>query len=136
MPGGAERVMSFLDKNLNSSDLQTTLLVLGHEESSAYDIKGVDVIFFNKTRVLNAIPKIILCLLKEKPQIIMSSIDHLNVSMGMISPIFPRIVFVGRQASVSKASSDYQAKSTNKFFSILRKWALRKLNYIVCHIII
>ncbi|SIS51161.1 Glycosyltransferase involved in cell wall bisynthesis [Zobellia uliginosa] len=132
MPGGAERVMSFLAKNLNSSDFETTLLVLGHEANTAYDIMGVNVIFLNKTRVLTAIPNLILHLLKEKPQIIMSSIDHLNVSMGMISPIFTRIVFVGRQASVSKASSDYQAKSTNKFFSILRKWALRKLNYIVC----
>lgn len=132
MPGGAERIMTFLAKNIGPDHFETQLLVLGSNSNTAYNIDGVNAEFLNKNRVLSSIPSLILHIKKVKPDVVMSSIDHLNVIMGAISVLFSHTIFIGRQASVSKVSANFQAKKTNKLFSVLRKWALRKLDYLVC----
>ncbi|MBU3024411.1 glycosyltransferase [Zobellia galactanivorans] len=132
MPGGAERIMAFLSKNLSTKHFDTKLLVLGPQSSTAYDINGVNVSFLNKTRVLTSLPNLYIYIKKSKPDIVMSSIDHLNVTMGTLSVLFPKTIFIGRQASISQVSSNFHSKKTNKLFTVLRKWALNNFDYLVC----
>jgi hypothetical protein len=75
--GGAERVISFVAQNIDNSIFESTLLVTGYRKDAAYDIKGIQVKFLEKSRVFTAIPNIFLFLLKHKPHYVLSSIGHL-----------------------------------------------------------
>jgi hypothetical protein len=130
--GGAERIMSFLSKNLDASIFDCSLLVVGSQQNIAYDVENMNIKFLNKKRVLYSIPDLIRCFAKEKPQIIMGSIAHLNFAIGLISVLFPKIIFVGRQAGIIKISSLYNTKRKVRLFSFLMKTGAKQLDYIIC----
>jgi len=98
--GGAERVISFLVRKLDKSKFHCRLLVLGFKENAVYQIGDSDVIYLNKPRLLKSISSIVDVILKEKPNIVFSSIGHVNVLMGILSFFFMRIKFIAREASV------------------------------------
>lgn len=116
--GGAERVMSFISQNLNKEKFDVTLIVIGFEKDSKYIITGIPVKFLNKKRVLNSIFPLILTLRKDKPQIVVSALAHLNIIMGLISLIFPKIKFIGRHTIVSTVANKYK---TGQKYSTRRK---------------
>ncbi|MET7030260.1 glycosyltransferase [Sediminicola luteus] len=132
MAGGAERIMTFLTKNLDNTIFDCTLIVIGSQQEIAYDTANLRIIFLNRSRVLYSIPSLIRCIKKEKPQIVMGTVSHLNLAIGLISYIFPNIHFLGRQAAISKISSYHSSGNKNYLFSFLLKTALRKLDYIIC----
>lgn len=128
--GGAERIMSFISQNLDSERFDSKLLIAGYSKDAAYDIKNIEVTYLNKSRVLYAIPSIILYLIKNKPKIAFSSISHLNVVMAIISFLFRKTKFIGREATIG---SEY--KKTKKRFDIhnfLHDKLYNKLDMIVC----
>ncbi|MDO6819739.1 glycosyltransferase [Zobellia sp. 1_MG-2023] len=128
--GGAERVMSFLAQNLNKEQFNPILLVVGHNENVAYDVKDTNVFFLKKDKVSNAIPKIIRFFYDQKPQIVISAIAHLNMAMALISPLFPNTKFVGRETIV--ASKSTKQKSRSLVSTILFKLKPKLLDCIVC----
>ena len=111
--GGAERVMSFVSQNLDSNKFESILLVAGFAKDSAYDVSNIKTIFLNKPRVLTAIPHIIKAIFKHKPEIVVSSIAHTNTAMAMISPLFRKTKFVGRESTVLGARKEEE--KTNKW---------------------
>ena len=46
--GGAERVMSFLSENIDQTKFTSSLVVVGYEKNSKYEIKNIPVYFLNK----------------------------------------------------------------------------------------
>ena len=44
--GGAERVISYLASNLNKSEFDVTLIIVGKEKDAAYNVKDIPVFFF------------------------------------------------------------------------------------------
>ena len=117
--GGAERVISFVAQNIDSDKFQSTLLITGSKKDSAYAINGIDIKFLEKSRVLNATPAIFMFLLKHRPDVVLSSIGHLNTIMGLMSPIFYKTKFIIREASVISAMSEAHKSSTKNKRSIL-----------------
>ena len=103
--GGAERVMSFIADNLDQKKFDVTLLITGSSIDQAYTINHIKLTFLNQKRVLMSIPKLIRYIVKYKPHIVISSIGHLNLAMGLISFLSPQTVFVGRQTNISKVDS-------------------------------
>ena len=67
--GGAERVMSYIAQNIDKSNFNVTLVIVGFEKESKYEIKGINLVFLNKARVLKAIPNLFLYLRNSKPDI-------------------------------------------------------------------
>ena len=130
--GGAERIMAFLSKNIDSSVFDSTLCVIGPNLKVAYDITNMKIKFLKKSRVLTSIPNLIQFFFKEKPQIVMSSIGHLNVTVGMIAFLFPKIIFIGRQSGIIKISRVYSRNKNNFMFDLLNKIGLKKLDYVIC----
>ena len=133
--GGAERVISFVSQNINKEKFCVKLIVIGFEKDSKYTIDNVPVIYLNKNRVLNAVIPICKILIIDKPNIVMSSIAHLNSLMGLISQIFPKIKFIGRLSSISKISAQYH--SEKRKFNIPLKfniydYGIKKLDFIIC----
>ena len=91
--GGAERVMSFVSQNLDKNKFDSTLVVIGFEKDKKYDVEGIKVCYLNKYRVMSATLPLIKIIRKEKPQVVMSAISHLNITMGLISMLFQKIKF-------------------------------------------
>lgn len=130
--GGAERIMAFLASNLSKDLFDCTLVVIGSQKNVAYEVDNTRTIFLDKKRVLNAIPAIIRLVHQKKPDLVMSSIGHLNILLGYISIFFPHITFVGRQAGILKVSDGFSNVRKNYIFDLIRKLGLRKLDMIVC----
>lgn len=112
--GGAERVISFVSQNINKEKFHPILLVAGFVSDAVYDVSNVEVKYLNKPRILTALPTIIATIKKLKPNIVVSSIAHVNTAMAFISPFFKRTKFIGREATVLG-----QRKNEKK----VRKWS-------------
>ncbi|MBU2930122.1 glycosyltransferase [Winogradskyella psychrotolerans] len=133
--GGAERVITFVSKNLNKTKFDITLIVIGFEKDNKYDTSDLSVIYLNKTRVLSGATGIIKLLAKCKPQIVVSSITHLNIMMGLISKFFPKIKFIGRHATITNIASKYKKQKKKSLISYLintEQIGIKNLDYIIC----
>jgi glycosyltransferase involved in cell wall biosynthesis len=131
--GGAERVISFVAQNIDNSIFESTLLVTGYRKDAAYDIKGIQVKFLEKSRVFTAIPNIFLFLLKHKPHYVLSSIGHLNTVMGIMAPIFGSTKFIIREASVVSQMNKIHNQSQDKsIYSALALRAYKQIDMVVC----
>lgn len=109
--GGAERVISFVSQNIDKDKFEPTLLVAGFAKDTVYDVTNVKVKYLNKSRILTALPSIILTIKKYKPNVVVSSISHVNTAMALVSPLFSRTKFIGREATVlGKRKSEKKAK--------------------------
>ncbi|WP_339624124.1 glycosyltransferase [uncultured Winogradskyella sp.] len=131
--GGAERVISFVSQNLDFEKFDVTLIIIGFKKDCKYEISGIPIIYLNKSRVLNGAFAIFKLISKQKPQIVVSSISHLNAMMGLISICFSKVIFIGRHASIL----DVTSKKNNKK-SFLKKvfdyhsFGTKKLDYFIC----
>ena len=111
--GGAERVMSYVAQNLDKEKFETILLVIGNKDGAAYNVDGINVIFLDKNKVRDSFIGVYNFLKKNRPNLVISAISHLNTMMAIISIFFPRIKFVGRETLVKSVT-----QSTKKKFFI------------------
>lgn len=128
--GGAERVISFVAQHIDKNTFKSHLLILGSENEAAYTVKDINLTFLNKKRVLHAIPQLFWFLIEQRPNIVVSSIGHLNTIMGLLSVFFLKTKFIIREASVISAIRKFG--KSNRLRHILSKVALLKTNYIIC----
>src|SRR5690606_24101089 len=105
--GGAERIFAFLAQHLDASLFNVTLLVIGFEKDPVYTVTNVKVVYLNKAKVSYGTVRIFKFLKKEKPDIVVSAIVHLNVIMAFVSWFFPKIKFVAREANVLSVLQHY-----------------------------
>ena len=110
--GGAERVVTNLARTIDRNYFLSKLIIVGFEKNTVYNTEDIEVIYLNKTRVLKSIIPLFYLIRNEKPNIIMSSIGHVNLIMGLFSFFFPQCKFIGREASViSEISRFTKSKS-------------------------
>jgi len=98
--GGAERVFSFVSQNMDGSTFSSQLLITGKENLTSYIVDKVPVTYLEKERVLYAIPRMVNFIKKEKPDIVFSSLTHLNTVTGLLSPLFPKTKFIIRPTNI------------------------------------
>ncbi|HLF51302.1 MAG TPA: hypothetical protein VI621_03315, partial [Flavobacterium sp.] len=79
--GGAERVISFVAKQLNSDIFDAKLIVIGFQKEAVYDVELLNVQYLNKSRLLTSVATLFRVIVKEKPSIVVSSIGHVNIMM-------------------------------------------------------
>lgn len=131
VPGGAERVMSFIAQNISKDKFSTSLWLAGYKKEEGYKVSSIDVKYFNKPRVLKAAPSFFHALRKEKPDLVISSIAHVNVTLGLLSIFFPKIKFIGREANVLSVVGQYKAKGL-PFGDKLVKLSYKFLDVLIC----
>ena len=129
--GGAERVISIISSNLDKQKFKTTLVVCGYQQDAVYNTNGTKTIFLNKSRVLFAIPGIIKYLLKNKTDIVVGSISHVNKILSILSLLFKKIKFVGREASVLSEMDKFSNNKSQTKCRFLEKYH-SNLDAIVC----
>lgn len=129
--GGAERVISFIASNLNKDKFNPTLIVIGSLKDSVYPTDNLNVLFLEKGRVLHGIPFLFTYILKNRPNIIVGSISHVNRILASLCYVIPKIKLVGREASVSsimRTFADTKGKINIPFFRNYHKY----LDAIIC----
>lgn len=128
--GGAERVVSFISQNLDKNRFHSHLVITGFNKNSAYSVDGVEVIFLNKKRVLKAIPALTWFLYKHRPDIVMGSIGHVNIVLGLVAPLVPKAKIVARIASVSSEIAKFSP--SNRLYSLLAKISTQNIDHFIC----
>lgn len=113
LPGGAERVFSYIAQNIDSKKFNATLLIIGYSKDASYDIKNIDLVFLEKSRVKAGVPALYKYIKKNKPDILVSAIGHLNLVVAYMSLFFPKTKFIAREVTV--ISLDAAFFKTKKF---------------------
>ena len=98
--GGAERVVSFIYNKIDKNIFDPHLIVIGYEKDNVYKLLNLNVIYLNRRRLRNALFKIAILVFKIKPDIVFSSIGHINLYLGFLKKLFPNIKFIAREASI------------------------------------
>ncbi len=129
--GGAEKVFSFLARNLDPGIFQVRLLVIGSQERAMLSYNKDNTIFLNKTRVLKGFPGVIGYIRKFKPDIVIGTIIHLNIAMGMLSFFFKKTKFIGRESSVHSTMNQFSTRKP-PFSDYLVRFFYRRLHGLIC----
>lgn len=110
------------------------MIVVGFEKDKVFDTSNIQVLYLNKTRVLHAFIKIFKILVLTKPQIVFSTISHLNIMMGLQGIFFNKIKFIGREANVKSVVKNYSKTMTKKsaIWPAFTKLGYAFLDKIVC----
>jgi glycosyltransferase involved in cell wall biosynthesis len=128
--GGAERVISYVAQYLNPSEFDVSLLVAGCKKDQVFKVTGVEIIFLEKKRLLSAIPAILSWIYNIKPNVVLGSIGHVNLLLGFLTYLFPRICFIARETSVMSVRSRFSYR--NQLPKWVRKFLYRRLHVIIC----
>lgn len=130
--GGAERVMLFIAKNLDTQYFETTLVVIGYEKDKAFDTSSLKVHYLNCSRVLYGIPKLFSYLLNNKVDIVLSCMAHLNTTMALILLCYPKIKLVVREANIKKITSLYHPSKNRLLTPLLQRITEKRSAVIIC----
>jgi glycosyltransferase involved in cell wall biosynthesis len=101
--GGAERVIVTLLRHLDRSKFRLSLAVVDMREAVYRDDvpEDVELIDLGSSRVRYALPKIAWLVWKRRPDVVFSTLGHLNLALAAIRPLLPNGTrYVGREASI------------------------------------
>ncbi len=125
--GGAERIISFVSSNIDKEKFNSSLIIIGFEKDAKFAVEGIPVNYLNSTRVLFAVPKLIHQLKSVKPNLVVSSIFHLNIAIAIISFFFPKTKFIAREATILGSRNNKKI-----FITSMIKKSYRRFHAIIC----
>ena len=110
--GGAERVMLTVASNLNRSRFEPVIIVFDDKgplkEIIASDIQ---IVSLKSRRVGWGIFKFISAVRKRRPDIVISTMAHLNIAVLLAKPFLPKTSIIVREAVTPSYFSDYFIKN-------------------------
>lgn len=127
--GGAEKFILGLSDHIDKSKFDITLIVIDKRgENASYQNNNIKIIDLKENKVKGATFKIIRLIKEEKPDLVFSTLGHLNILMSFISIFFPKIKFIGRETSIASLNKTNGLKNylTNKI-----KFFLNRLDCVV-----
>ena len=98
--GGAERVISFIHNEINKNTFTPHLLVIGYKKDNIYPTINTNVTYLSEKRLRNVPLRVMILVHKIKPDIVFSSMGHINLYLGFLKNLFPKIKFIAREASI------------------------------------
>lgn len=89
--GGAERVITTLIRHLDTSRIKASLILLNGRDNTfrALVPEHVEVTDLQKPRLRQAMPALLGLIRRTRPDVVVSTIDHLNVGAGLLRPFWP-----------------------------------------------
>lgn len=129
--GGAERVVSFLAKNLDQNVFEIKIVIVGYKKDSVYNVDDLHIIFFNQDRMLNGLYPLFKFIKINKPDIVFGTIRHVNIILGFYNLVFRNVRFIVREASVMSSMLKF-SNSKNQIPDFLVKFLYNHLDAIVC----
>jgi len=101
--GGAERVIVTLLRHLDRKKFRLRLAVIDMREAAYLDDvpDDVELIDLSCSRVRYALPKIIRVIWRQRPEVVFSTLGHLNLALAIIRPLLPNGVrYIARETSI------------------------------------
>lgn len=116
--GGAQKVVSQILHFLDRSRFDLTLVLLQKEGPFLDSIdEDVKILSLNKSRVRESLWDLISLFFREKPDIVFTSLGHLNLMLSPFLPFFPKSIrFIARETNIVSILNE------GKFF---RNWLYR-----------
>ena len=131
--GGSERVFTTLAQSIDPSVFEAVFVVLDGR-NAFFKIKRDDIHFIDlqKPRLVKAFWAIRTLIKKEQPQIVMSTLSHLNVSMAIWSFLLSshKTRFIARESVVMSINSKHQKYSW--IFDFLTRRFYPSFDAIIC----
>jgi glycosyltransferase involved in cell wall biosynthesis len=131
--GGAERVIVTLLRHFNYSMFHVTLVVVntGHSHLLADIPATVDICDLGCTRVRYALWKIFRLIWKSKPNIVLSTVCHMNLALAVLRPLLPnRPSYIARETIiVSELSASYRVPI---WWNWVYKHVYNRLDAVIC----
>lgn len=131
--GGAERVIVTLLKHLNRSKFRLLLAVVDTKAAVFIDQIPDDVEFIDLgcQRVRFALPKMIKLIWCRRPDVVFSTLGHLNLALAMVRTFLPsKIQFIARETNVLSYSQ--QAYRYSKLWAQLTCRYYCRVDLLVC----
>jgi glycosyltransferase involved in cell wall biosynthesis len=129
--GGAERVISIIADNLSKEKFDVTLVLLNKEGSYLTDLVDVKIVDLQSKRVTNSFFPLLKLLYKERPNIVLSTLAHLNFLISVCKILSPKnIKFIAREASIPSFANQYEKSPC--LFGFLYKLLYPLFDKIVC----
>lgn len=131
--GGAERVIVTLAKHLDRRRFRITLAVVDTRDAVLREeIPGdVEFIDLGAVRVRYAITRIIALVWRMRPDVLFSTLGHLNVALAMVRFLFPSGVrTVARETTVVSCSLRLQRHGST--WAALYRWFYRRHDEVIC----
>ena len=130
--GGAEKVMSIIANNLDREKFNVTILLLqkkGHYLNSLE--KDIRVLSVNQNSVKKSLFPLVKIINKEKPDIVFSTLGHLNLTLMLLKPFLnKKIKFVAREASIPSIMN--KKEKFPFLFNLLYKLLYNKFDKVIC----
>lgn len=130
--GGAERIMSFVAQHLDKNKFEVKLIITGFKKKTVYNTNNLTVIYLNKTRVLKSTFSLFRLLKREKADIVISSIVHLNTFLAFFSVFFHKTKFIAREANVLSVLSKHNPYNNILFSKKMIVFAFKLVDKIIC----
>jgi len=122
--GGAERVIITLLRHLDRTKFSLVLIVVDMRDAVYRDDvpEDVELIDLKYSRVRYATPKIMRLIWQTRPDVVFSTLGHLNLALAMLRPLLPnRVRYIGREACI--VSENLKAYTQPRLWD----WAYRRL---------
>lgn len=133
--GGAEHITTTIAKNINKTKFEVYLIVLNASDPFFTFLKDdkVNLIKLNIKRVRYSIIHIVHAICSIKPNIVFSTISHLNTYLGLFKPfLFHKANLIIRESNVLKALFDTSINPKAKYLLKLQKRAYSNATKVVC----
>jgi glycosyltransferase involved in cell wall biosynthesis len=131
--GGAERVIVTLLRHLDRSRFKPLLAVVDLRGAAfRADLPAdVELVDLQATRVLYALPSIVRLIWRRRPDVVLSTLGHLNLALSMVRTLFPRSVrTIARESCV--VSETLPSSRFPRLWSFLYRRFYRKHDLVVC----
>ncbi len=128
--GGAEKVILNIVNSLSVNKYDIVLVVVNKVGVLCdFEREGVRIIDLKKRKIKEAFFLIFKLINKEEPDIIFSTLNHLNLMMSLLKIFFKRIKFIGRQTK--KGAYTAGRGVIKEFLSIKLSYLLNNLDYVI-----
>jgi glycosyltransferase involved in cell wall biosynthesis len=130
--GGAEKVMMMLADNIDRSVFKIFFVVLDKQGVFAeYTNPHIEIIDLKCKRVRYSILKIRQIIAKVNPEVVLSTLGHLNLLIMLIRFMLPKgIKFIAREASIPSFQNNMEKHSS--IFNVLYPLLYKKFDLIIC----
>ncbi|WGJ16193.1 glycosyltransferase [Methylocapsa sp. D3K7] len=131
--GGAERVIVTLLKYYDRNKFRLTLVVIDSIEAFYLDEipKDIELIDLRTRRVRSAILKLVRIIWKRRPDVVVSTVGHLNLALSIAKPLLPKKTrCVARETSV--VSVHLRGQENAKVWTWAYRTFYSRFDHIIC----
>jgi glycosyltransferase involved in cell wall biosynthesis len=130
--GGSERVFSILANHLDHKTWDITVVVLdGRQRFYTINEDKVRVIDLQTPRVRQGFVKIFKLIRREKPDLVVSTLSHLNQFIALIKPFLPRKTrFIARESTI--LSVFHKQETVPALRDFLVRWLYPSFDALIC----